>query len=106
VGGKLCGHAIISNVLDEVHLLNLCIDPLNSRQGLGRAFLQHLIHRAINRKAVVFFLEVRASNRAAIDLYFSEGFNEVGVRPNYYPAPDGHEDAILMTLELSVDAQA
>jgi len=103
--GMLSGHTIVSNVLDEVHLLNICIAPNFSRKGLGRVLLQYLISVAEERKAAVFFLEVRASNRSAIDLYFSEGFNEVGLRPNYYPSEDGsgREDALLMTLELSLD---
>jgi len=103
--GKGCGHAVVSNVLDEVHLLNICIAPKFANQGLGRVLLQYLISKAIERKAKMFFLEVRASNKSAIHLYFSEGFNEVGLRPNYYPSESGkgREDALLMTLELFVD---
>jgi len=103
--GLLCGHAVVSNILDEAHLLNICISPEFSRKGLGRVLLQYLISKAVERKANVFFLEVRASNKSAINLYFSEGFNEVGLRPNYYPREKkgGREDALLMTLELSVD---
>ena len=103
--GLLSGHAVVSNVLDEVHLLNICIAPPFGRKGLGRGLLQHLISKAKERGAAVFFLEVRASNRSAIDLYFSEGVNEVGLRPNYYPNEkgSGREDALLMTLELLAD---
>ena len=46
--------------------------------------------------AQFFFLEVRASNQAAIRLYEQQGFNEMGRRRNYYPAVNGREDAILM----------
>jgi len=102
-GGALCGYAIISNVLDEAHLLNICISQKRARKGYGRNLLRYVIARAIAREAAMFFLEVRVSNSAAIDMYFSEGFNEVGVRPNYYPAKKGREDALLMTLELKVD---
>jgi len=101
--GKLCGYAIISMILDEAHLLNLCIDPLYGRRGLGRVLLRHIVDRAVSRNASVFFLEVRTSNKHAIGLYFSEGFNEVGIRPNYYPTLEGREDALLMTLELSIN---
>jgi len=103
--GLLCGHAVVSNILDEAHLLNICISPKFSRKGLGRVLLQYLISKAVERNANVFFLEVRVSNKSAIELYFSEGFNEVGLRPNYYPCEKGggREDALLMTLELSVD---
>ncbi|KZZ21640.1 hypothetical protein A3752_00975 [Oleiphilus sp. HI0081] len=103
--GVLIGYAFVSYVLDEAHLLNICIDPAYARKGFGRKLLQYTVSKAIQKQANVFFLEVRESNRQAIDLYFSEGFNEVGVRPNYYPAAQGKENAVLMTLELSVDLQ-
>jgi ribosomal-protein-alanine N-acetyltransferase len=46
------------------------------------------------------WLEVRASNTAAIALYESLGFNEATIRRNYYPAKEGREDAIIMALPL------
>jgi len=102
-GGQVIGHAVLSYVLDETHLLNLCISPQYARNGYGRFFLLYLINLARERSTSVFYLEVRTSNSAAHALYLSEGFNEVGVRPNYYPAENGREDALLMTLELSID---
>lgn len=101
--GQQVGHGVISHIVDETHLLNICIAPSFSRRGLGRAFLRLLIDLAAQRKSTVFYLEVRVSNQAAISLYHSEGFNEVGTRPNYYPALSGREDALLMTLDLSFD---
>ncbi|MNR57792.1 ribosomal-protein-alanine N-acetyltransferase [compost metagenome] len=50
---------------------------------------------------VTLWLEVRASNRAAIALYEDLGFNEVTVRRNYYPSANGREDAIVMALPLA-----
>jgi len=101
--GKILGYSVVSYVLDEAHLLNLCISPDYSGQGLGRFLLRSMIQSALGKKCMMFFLEVRVSNVSAINLYFSEGFNEVGIRPNYYPADGGREDAMLMTLDLSVD---
>jgi ribosomal-protein-alanine N-acetyltransferase len=46
------------------------------------------------------FLEVRSSNVSAITLYESIGFNEMGVRPGYYPAHNGRENAVLMGVAL------
>lgn len=103
---EIVGHAVISEVLDETHLLNLCIAPHAAGKGLGRHFLKALIQKAVDRKASAFYLEVRVSNKAAQDLYFSEGFNEVGIRPNYYPDKNGREDALLMTLDLTIDDYA
>lgn len=101
-GDHTLGHSIVSYILDEAHLLNVCIDPRYWGKGFGRFYLRQLIARARERACQMFFLEVRASNSAAIHLYHSEGFNEVGLRKAYYPAENGREDAILMTLDLSV----
>ena len=46
---------------------------------------------------------MRPSNPHAIALYHSEGFNEIGRRPRYYPAENGREDALVMALELLDD---
>ena len=46
------------------------------------------------------FLEVRESNDAAINLYNKFGFNELGIRANYYKRDKGREDAIIMGLTL------
>lgn len=102
VDGQVCGHSVVSHVLDETHLLNICVAPEFAGNGLGRVFLRLLIEQAVKRGSTCFYLEVRVSNKAAINLYFSEGFNEVGVRPSYYPSESGREDALLMTRELSI----
>ncbi len=62
--------------------------------------MSHLIKNCIERKTSNLFLEVRRSNKNAILLYEKRGLNEVGIRPNYYKASDGNEDAILMALSL------
>ena len=62
--------------------------------------ISHLIKKCIERKTSNLFLEVRRSNKNAILLYEKKGFNEVGIRPNYYKTSDGNEDAILMALSL------
>lgn len=101
--GKILGYCVVSYILDEAHLLNLCIHPDFAGQGLGRFLLRTMKEIALQNKCIMFFLEVRVSNSHAINLYFSEGFNEVGLRPNYYPSAQGREDALLMTLDLSLD---
>ena len=101
-GEHVLGHAVVSYILDEAHLLNICIDPRYWGKGFGRFYLRRLIEVANGKACQMFFLEVRASNASAIHLYHSEGFNEVGLRKGYYPSKGGREDAILMTLDLSV----
>jgi ribosomal-protein-alanine N-acetyltransferase len=89
-------HAIMSVAVGECHILNLCVHPDWQSRGLGRHLLRHLLRFARARRADSAFLEVRASNAAARALYASEGFCEIGVRPGYYPARKGREDAVVL----------
>lgn len=98
--GLLVGYAVMSIAADEAHLLNLCIDPLNQSRGKGRRLLRAMVELARDRRAQRIFLEVRPSNAPALALYHSEGFNEIGRRPRYYPATEGREDALVMAMEL------
>ena len=90
------GYGILMIAAGEAHLLNLGIAHDWQSQGLGRKFLHHLIQIAKTDEVDMMFLEVRPSNTKAIQLYLSEGFNEIGLRRNYYPASNGREDAIVM----------
>lgn len=96
--GTVAGYGVVQIILDEGHLLNITIAPRLHGQGLGRELLLHLMDYARQRTDTLF-LEVRPSNRRAIALYHTAGFNEIGLRRNYYPARDGgREDALLMAL--------
>lgn len=101
--GGVLGYGVISAYSGEGHLLNLCVNPSFQGKGLGRQLLAFLVARIKQIGASVLFLEVRSSNVAAIELYYSEGFNELGIRKGYYPGHKGREDALLMSLELSID---
>ncbi|RIA20153.1 [SSU ribosomal protein S18P]-alanine acetyltransferase [Stenotrophomonas sp. AG209] len=98
--GLLIGYGVLSIAADEAHVLNICIDPLAQSRGLGRQLLRALVQLAAARGAQRVFLEVRPSNAPALALYHSEGFNEIGRRPRYYPAAQGREDAVVMAIEL------
>lgn len=96
--GRVAGYGIIQIILDEGHLLNITIDPALHGRGHGRHLLLHLLEYA-QAHTDTLFLEVRPSNLHAIRLYQTVGFNEIGLRRNYYPARDGgREDALLMAL--------
>lgn len=98
--GRVIGYAVLMMVLDEAHLLNISIAKKYQGRGLGRSLLEHLIAVARGHKGQMMFLEVRPSNKSALGLYESMGFNEFSVRKGYYPAANGREDAILMGLAL------
>jgi ribosomal-protein-alanine N-acetyltransferase len=98
---EIIGYTIIQVIVDELHLLNICIAPKFQGQGFGRALLNEVIELADEHSASVVLLEVRRSNHRAQQLYLQSGFNEVSVRRGYYPAENGREDAILMAMDLS-----
>lgn len=103
VGSEHVGHGVISQVLDEAHLLNIAIAVEQQGKGLGLQLLEHLMQRAGERGCVECFLEVRDSNKSAYRLYERFGFNEIGRRRDYYPVLNGHEDALVMVCTLFAD---
>jgi ribosomal-protein-alanine N-acetyltransferase len=100
-GHTTVGHAVISVVADESHMLNLSIARAHQRKGYGRQFVEFLVGEARARQARTMLLEVRPSNQAAISCYNSAGFNEIGCRKDYYPATGGREDALLLARHIS-----
>lgn len=98
--GLIVGYAVVSIAADEAHILNICVAPERQGRGHGRVLLRMLVKLAMDLGAARVFLEVRPSNPTAIALYHSEGFNEIGRRPRYYPSVGGREDALVMAMEL------
>jgi len=102
--GEVVAHGIMNVAAGECHVLNLCVHPNHHGRGIGRRLLRRLLALARQHEADTAFLEVRASNAGAIGLYLSEGFDEIGRRKGYYPAPDpssgGREDAVMMARAL------
>ncbi|MBS7457795.1 ribosomal protein S18-alanine N-acetyltransferase [Coralloluteibacterium stylophorae] len=94
------GYSVLSVAAGEAHLLNLCVAPEVQSRGLGRRLLMRMIDVARGLRAERIFLEVRPSNPHAIALYHDTGFNEIGRRRGYYPAPGGREDALVLAFEL------
>lgn len=99
-GSEIVGYAIISFVVGEAELLNICISPSEQGKGLAKQLLQAVIDRASAADNHEMYLEVRVSNDVARHIYDEFGFNEIGRRKGYYPTKDGREDAILMALTL------
>lgn len=99
---SILGFTIVQKVVDESHLLNICVASEYQGQGFGRKILQHVIDFSNSISSVLIVLEVRSSNQRAQKLYESAGFNEMSVRKGYYPAEEGRENAVLMGLDLDL----
>ncbi|MDP1830976.1 MAG: GNAT family N-acetyltransferase [Geothrix sp.] len=76
----------------EAELLRIAVDPAHRGGGLGRILLEACQRELAEEGMLRLYLEVRASNAAAIRLYGACGWERCGLRPGYYP--DG-EDAAL-----------
>jgi len=96
--GGLVGHSVVAIAAGEAHLLNLTVDVRHQGQGLGRFLLRGMVAQARSEGVETLFLEARPSNLAALSLYRSEGFTQVGTRPRYYPAGNGREDAWVFSI--------
>lgn len=98
--GQMTGYAVMMQVLDEAHLLNITVLPELQRCGRGSAMLMHLFDQARARAVTRMLLEVRPGNLGGQALYRRHGFAEIGRRRDYYPAHEGREDAIVMARDL------
>lgn len=97
---KIVGYGVLSSAAGESQLLNIAISPDAQGDGLGEILLRWLIEQARNAGSEMFFLEVRLSNRVAQNLYMKLGFNEIGMRKDYYRATGGRlEDALMFALQ-------
>ncbi len=97
---RITGYAILMQVLDEAHLLNISVLPELQRSGRGTALLIHIFAQARIHAATRMLLEVRPGNLAGQGFYRHHGFIEIGRRRDYYPAHGGREDAIVMARDL------
>ena len=96
--GDVCAYGGMLIAVDEGQIANIATHPDYRRQGYGRAIVESLIKYAKNNKLVSISLEVRVSNKAAIDLYTALGFKTEGKRKDFYTAP--REDALVMVYQV------
>jgi len=92
------GFLVAWHVADELHVLNIATMPSQRRRGVARELMRVALAYAAAEGIRIIVLEVRRSNRAAIQLYRGLGFSALGVRARYYT--DNDEDAIEMLVAL------
>lgn len=98
VDGRVVGMLVAWLLVDEIHIATIATHPDFRRQGIARKLLSRALLQAMNEGAQSSFLEVRASNLAAQEMYRKFGYEAAGRRKRYYK--DNDEDAILMNLEV------
>ena len=95
VTGKAVGYAGLLVVADEGYITNVAVFPEYRRRGIAAQIIDVFCKFAQGNHLAFLTLEVRPSNTAAIELYHSFGFEQVGRRKNYYDLPK--EDALILT---------
>lgn len=96
--GELVGYYALQYVLDEAEIAIIAVKRKFRRQGLGREILDEIKCFCQGKEIIKIHLEVRSENEAAVHLYRSFGFQEVGRRKNYYEAPK--DDALLFSFSI------
>jgi ribosomal-protein-alanine N-acetyltransferase len=97
--GEVAGFAVASVLPPQAELETIAVAAESQRRGVGRNLFAILAGELAIAHADELFLEVRASNGPALELYLSLGFSQTGRRPRYYVDPA--EDALLLSLRLA-----
>jgi ribosomal-protein-alanine N-acetyltransferase len=100
VDQRVIGFVLFLSRVGEGHILNICVHPDYQHQGYGRLLMDKVMAIADDEKLIVVYLEVRVSNRNAIQLYEKMGFKQLGVRKGYYPLSAGREDGLVFAKDL------
>ena len=88
---EILGYIICWYYLEELHIGNIAVIPDQQRQGIGKFMLEKVLEYFSDYNKA--FLEVRESNKKAINLYMTFGFEAIYRREAYYP---NGEDALVM----------
>ena len=92
--GEILGYCGFIFVLEEAEIPNICVKVSARKQGIGKQMLNFLEEEAKKLGITILYLEVRQTNQAARSLYTLLGFEEDGIRRNFYELPK--ENAVLM----------
>ena len=92
IDDKVCGYLIILDSIDVYEILAIATVEEYRNKGIAQKLLDKI-------KTKDIFLEVRESNKIAINFYKKNKFKEISIRKNYYSKPA--ENAIIMKLEVN-----
>lgn len=98
---QIVAYIICRHTQGVSHILNLCVDVPYQGQGLGRYLLKQVMKTYKKSPIRSLMLEVRPTNKVAINLYQSLGFKSSGIKKEYYKDPNGViEDALVLKKNL------
>jgi len=97
--GRLIGYACFLDIAGEAHIANIAVSSEFRRKSVAKRLLDRILLFAQDSRCEMIILEVRPSNRPALEFYKKAGFAELYRKPNYYTSPK--EDALVMVLWLN-----
>lgn len=92
--GQILAYCGLWGIADEGDICNVAVRGDARRRGIAEAMLRKLLAEGEAMGITAFTLEVRVGNTPAIALYRKLGFEDVGIRPDYYTKP--RENALIM----------
>ena len=92
IDDKVSGYLMILDSIDVYEILAIATVEEYRNKGIAQKLLDKI-------KIKDIFLEVRESNKIAINFYKKNKFKEISIRKNYYSKPN--ENAIIMKLEVN-----
>ena len=95
IGNQVAGYMGVFVVCESCYVSDIAVYPQFRRQGVASALIKKASADAAVLGAQSISLEVRPSNEAAVKLYRSLGFDDIGLRKRFYRDPE--EDALIMT---------
>lgn len=94
-GAHLKGFIFLLNAHTTSEIIQFAVELKSQRQGYATRLLAEAEQHIQQQGSTEIFLEVRANNPAAFQLYQKSGFTQVGTRPDYYMTSSGRVDALV-----------
>lgn len=99
VGDEVLGYICLLIYAEKLLITNLAVKKVFQRKKIGTKFIRFAVEMAMQKGIAELTLDVRPSNRAAIEFYEKLDFVEIGRKPYYYSHPT--EDSIVMSLNVA-----
>lgn len=100
--GNAVGMIVIRGQHEQSDVMTIAVSPERRCQGIGAKLLRAAMQEAVMAGAKTLFLDVDATNEAALALYQAFGFTQISRRKLYYRQKDGsYTDALVMSLKLN-----
>lgn len=106
IEGKIVGYACVRIMYEEAQICNIAVLPEYRRQGIATELLKMVAEFSKEKGCERAELEVNVANLPAVELYRKCGYDEAGIRKNFYrKSRYPSRDAYTMVLTLVENAE-